>query len=84
VYAHRFHPSIWFEVSFQIQSNRQILLYIATPIKAAPQNLSIEIAAKFISKSKPTLIGSLEVISTIPVATILQSAEFTDAQMGFR
>ena len=42
---------------------------------------SIEIAAKEISKSKPTIIGSLEVISTIPAATILQSAEFSDAQI---
>jgi hypothetical protein len=42
---------------------------------------SIEIAAKEISKSKPTVIGSLEVISTIPAATILQSAEFSDAQI---
>jgi hypothetical protein len=42
---------------------------------------SIEIAAKEISKSKPTIIGSLEVISTIPEATILQSAEFSDAQI---
>ena len=42
---------------------------------------SITITAKNISKSKPTLIGSLEVISTIPAATILQSAEFSDAQI---
>jgi hypothetical protein len=42
---------------------------------------SIAITAKNISKSKPTLIGSLEVTSTIPAATILQSAEFSDAQI---
>ena len=42
---------------------------------------SIAIAAKDISKSKPTLIGSLEVISTIPAATILQAAEFSDAEI---
>jgi hypothetical protein len=42
---------------------------------------SIAIAAKNISKSKPTIIGSLEVISTIPEATILQAAEFSDAQI---
>jgi hypothetical protein len=42
---------------------------------------SIEIAAKEISKSKPTFVGSLEVITTIPEATILQSAEFSDAQI---
>ena len=42
---------------------------------------SIAITAKNISKSKPTIIGSLEVISTIPAATILQSAEFGDAEI---
>jgi hypothetical protein len=42
---------------------------------------SISIAAKNISKSKPTLIGSLEVISTIPAATILEAAEFSDPQI---
>ena len=42
---------------------------------------SIAITAKNISKSRPTIIGSLEVISTIPAATILQSAEFSDAQI---
>ena len=42
---------------------------------------SIAITAKDISKSKPTLIGSLEVTSIIPAATILQSAEFSDAQI---
>lgn len=42
---------------------------------------SIAIAAKNISKSKPTIIGSLEVTSTIPAATILQSAEFGDAEI---
>jgi hypothetical protein len=42
---------------------------------------SIEIVAKRISKSKPTIVGSLEVISMIPAATILESGEFTDAQI---
>jgi hypothetical protein len=42
---------------------------------------SIAIFAKNISKSKPTFVGSLEVIATIPAATILQSAEFSDAQI---
>ena len=42
---------------------------------------SIAITAKNISKSKPTIIGSLEVISTIPAATILQSAGFGDAEI---
>ena len=50
-------------------------------LKGNATETSIEIAAKNISKTKPTLIGSLEVISTIPAATILQSAEFGDAEI---
>jgi DNA-binding protein len=50
-------------------------------LKGNTTETSIEIAAKSISKSKPTLVGSLEVISTIPAATILQSAEFGDAEI---
>jgi hypothetical protein len=42
---------------------------------------SIEIVAKKISKSKPTIVGSLEVISTIPAETILEAAEFNDPQI---
>jgi hypothetical protein len=50
-------------------------------LKGNTTETSISIAAKEISKSKPTIIGSLEVISTIPAATILQSAEFSDPQI---
>jgi hypothetical protein len=50
-------------------------------LKGNTTETSIEIAAKSISKSKPTLISSLEVTSTIPAATILQSAEFGDAEI---
>ena len=50
-------------------------------LKGNTTETSIEIEAKSISKSKPTLVGSLEVISTIPAATILQSAEFGDAEI---
>ena len=50
-------------------------------LKGNTAETSIEIAAKSISKSKPTLVGSLEVISTIPAATILQSAEFGDTEI---
>jgi hypothetical protein len=50
-------------------------------LKGNTTETSIEIAAKNISKSKPTLVGSLEVISTLPAATILQSAEFGDAEI---
>jgi len=50
-------------------------------LKGNTTETSIEIAAKNISKSKPTFIDSLEIISTIPAATILQSAEFGDAEI---
>jgi DNA-binding protein len=50
-------------------------------LKGNTTETSIEIAAKSISKSKPTIVGSLEVISTIPASTILQSAEFGDAEI---
>jgi len=50
-------------------------------LKGSTTESRIEITAKEISKSKPTTIGSLEVISTIPKATILQSIEFDDAQI---
>jgi hypothetical protein len=50
-------------------------------LKGNTTETSIEIVAKNISKSKSTLVGSLEVISTIPAATILQSAEFGDAEI---
>ena len=51
------------------------------PLNGGTTESSIAITAKNISKSKPTIIGSLEVISTIPAATILQSVEFSDAQI---
>jgi DNA-binding protein len=50
-------------------------------LKGNTTKTSIEIAAKNISKSKPTFVGSLEVISTIPAATILEAAEFIDPQI---
>jgi DNA-binding protein len=50
-------------------------------LKGNATESSIAIAAKNISKSKPTSVGSLEVISTIPAATILQSAEFGDGEI---
>ena len=42
---------------------------------------SLKITAKNISKSKPTLIGSLDVTATIPEATIIKSSEFNDARI---
>ena len=42
---------------------------------------SLAILLSNISKSKPTIVGSLDITATIPAATILQSAEFGDAQI---
>ncbi|CAN2223654.1 Protein of unknown function DUF2993 [Candidatus Nanopelagicaceae bacterium] len=42
---------------------------------------SLEISARNIEKSKPNLIGTLEVTATIPAATILKQADFADAEI---
>ena len=46
--------------------------------KVAP---SLEVDARNIAKSKPNLIGTLEVTATIPAATILKQADFADAEI---
>jgi len=51
------------------------------PLKESNADSSIKISAGNISKSKPTLIGSLEITATIPVSTIAQASEFGDAQI---
>ena len=51
------------------------------PLKESNTDSSIKISAENISKSKPTLIGSLEITATIPVSTIAQASEFGDAQI---
>ena len=42
---------------------------------------SLEIDARNIAKSKPNIIGTLEVTGTIPAATILKQADFADAEI---
>jgi hypothetical protein len=42
---------------------------------------SLEISASNISKSKPTMAGSLELTATIPASTITESSKFNDAQI---
>ena len=42
---------------------------------------SLEIEARNIAKSKPNLIGTLEVTATIPAATILKQTDFADAEI---
>ena len=49
--------------------------------KGSNTNAQLEISASRISKSQPTRVGSLNVTATIQTATILQSANFNDAQI---
>ena len=42
---------------------------------------SLEISVSNISKSKPTVAGSLELTATIPASTITESSKFNDAQI---
>lgn len=42
---------------------------------------SLAIDARDISKSKPNLIGTLDITATIPAATITELADFNDAQI---
>jgi hypothetical protein len=42
---------------------------------------SLEISARNIAKSKPNLVGSLDVIATIPATTILEQADFAGAEI---
>lgn len=42
---------------------------------------SLAITANNISKKKPTIIGSLDVTATIPAATILENAQFDNAEI---
>ena len=42
---------------------------------------SLSISAKNIRKAQPQVIGSLDVVVTIPVSTMVESSEFTDAQI---
>lgn len=51
------------------------------PLKESNTDSSIKIEAGNISKSKPTMIGSLEITATIPVSTIAQASDFGDAQI---
>ena len=42
---------------------------------------SLVIFVSNISKTKPTIVGSLEITATIPASTITKSSEFNDAQI---
>jgi len=51
------------------------------PLKGDNTDSLLEISASNISKSKPTLIGTLDLTATIPLSTITKSAGFDDAQI---
>ena len=42
---------------------------------------SLLISAKEVRKAQPQVIGLLDVVATIPVSTMVESSEFTDAQI---
>jgi hypothetical protein len=50
-------------------------------LKESGTKTSLDISLSNISKSKPTQVGSLEVIATIPASTITELSEFNDAQI---
>jgi hypothetical protein len=50
-------------------------------LKESGTKTSLEISVSNISKAKPTKVGSLEVIATIPASTITELSEFNNAQI---
>ena len=50
-------------------------------LKGSKAESAIAISANNISKSQPTIVGSLDVTATIPAAAIIESAEFENAQI---
>ena len=50
-------------------------------LKESGTKTSLDISASSISKTKPTLVGSLEVTATIPASTITKQSEFNNAQI---
>lgn len=50
-------------------------------LKESGTKTSLEMSVSNISKAKPTQVGSLEVIATIPGSTITELSEFNDAQI---
>lgn len=50
-------------------------------LKSNGTKTSLAISAKNISKSKPTQIGSLDIIATIPVSKLLEESGFNDAEI---
>mgnify|MGYP007004407536 CR=1 FL=1 len=51
------------------------------PLKESGTKTSLNISASSISKSKPTLVGSLEITATIPASTITTTSQFNNAEI---
>ena len=50
-------------------------------LKGSGTNVSLDIEARNISKKKPTNIGSIDITAIIPTSTILDNAEFDNAEI---
>jgi hypothetical protein len=50
-------------------------------LKENGTQVSLEISASNIRKTKPTVVGKLEVTAIIPASTLTQSSQFNDAQI---
>jgi len=50
-------------------------------LKGSEAESAIAISARNIGKSKPTIVGLLDVTATIPAASIIESAEFENARI---
>jgi hypothetical protein len=50
-------------------------------LKENDTQVSLEISASNIRKTKPTVVGTLEVTAIIPASTLTQSSQFNDAQI---
>jgi hypothetical protein len=50
-------------------------------LKGSGTDVSLDIEARNISKKKPTNIGSIDITATIPASTILDNAEFENAEI---
>jgi hypothetical protein len=63
-------------------SIRSASIYIESYLlKGSGTEVSLDIKANNINKKKPTVIGSIDITATIPASTILDNAEFENAEI---
>jgi len=63
-------------------SIRSASIYIESYLlKGSGTEVSLDIKANNINKKKPTTIGSIDITATIPASTILDNAEFENAEI---